>query len=346
MIMFCSFERAAYTSILASDDGFDRGALRALDRLVYEDLYQVLDKSWSNITPSVTKAQNVVELITMAQGNMRFGPEDSELYQLLCRRLEQPVRVPVQVATSTPIYGYLRVLKVLHYYRMWLHNLVHHQAAIHQLRLLMEQLPKGTDAHLDHSFQAVLQGLLQEAKRSDGSRSDVQEVINQCLERCSDLEFRGSLAYDPQSSKSATDAAFVARTAHGGGGNGHDSGARKEVCFQWRDKGRCPRGDGCPFEHVQRGQPGGTKPDPKNILCSHFQLHGSCRDRRCLFKHSQSEQPASNLPPEPAPVDRRRRPWSHRGACWQGCFSNCSWLSVEGQVLSWVDVYRGRRRFV
>ncbi len=108
--------RAAYTSILASDDGFDRGALRAFDRLAYEDLFHVLDKSWSNITRSVTNAQNVVELITMVQGNMRFGSED--LYEQLCRRLEQPVRVLVQVATSTPIYGYLSVLKVLHYYRM------------------------------------------------------------------------------------------------------------------------------------------------------------------------------------------------------------------------------------
>ncbi len=239
------------------------------------------------------------------------------------------MRVPVQVATSTPIYGYLRVLKAPHYYRMWLHNLVHHQAAIHQLRLLMEQLPKGTDAHLDHSFQAVLQGLLQEAKRSDGSRSDVQEVIHQCLERCSGLEFRGSLAYDPQSSKSAADAAFVARAEQGGGGEGRDSGALPRVCYKWKHTGECSRGDKCQFEHAQRGQPGGSKLDPKTILCSHFQLNRSCKDGdRCRFKHSQPAQPATNLPPETGPKggsDRGRTeervgktaPRTARGSPWR-----------------------------
>ena len=294
--------RTAYAHILGSDEGSDRGALRALDRLICNELFQVLSRSWGNITPSVTSAQNVVELVTMVQSNLRFGPE--ELYELLCRRLEQPVRVPVQAATSTPIYGYVRVLAALHDYRMQLHHLVHHQAAIRQLRLLLKLQPKATDAHLDHSFQAIMQGLLQEAKRSDGSRADVKEVIHQCLVKCSDLEFRGDLEY-AKSGKS-TDDAFLARTEQGGGGPGRGSCAGKVVCRAWSENKRCGYGDKCKFKHAQQEQPEGSRPDPSTIPCSHFLLHGKCTPfggRKCPFRHSQPEQPAVHAKAEPPPKE-------------------------------------------
>ena len=165
---------AGYAAILQDDKGADRGALRALDRSMLAALYQVLDPSFSNVTPPVTAARNFVEFVTVVQRILRFG--DAALYELLCRRLEEPVKVPVLVATPTPIYDFLVVLAALHDYRMRLHYLLHHHAAVRQLRRCLEILPTGTETLLNHNFQTAVQGLLQEVKRSDGSRSEVLEI--------------------------------------------------------------------------------------------------------------------------------------------------------------------------
>jgi hypothetical protein len=61
----------------------------------------------------VTDARNLVELVTGAQRVMRFGPASEELCALLSRRLEEPVAVPVPVATSTPIHSWLTVFSAL-----------------------------------------------------------------------------------------------------------------------------------------------------------------------------------------------------------------------------------------
>ncbi len=151
--------RAAYGHILNADDGYDHGALRALDRLAFTTFSQFFTPAWGNVTPSVTDARNLVEqIVTGAQRVLRFGPE--ELYALLSRRFEAPVVVPVPVATNTPIHSWLTVFSAIHDYRMLLHRLLHYQAAINQMRLLSVKLPTGTDPHLDHMFQATVQGLL------------------------------------------------------------------------------------------------------------------------------------------------------------------------------------------
>ena len=282
---------AGYAAILQDDKGADRGALRALDRSMLAALYQVLDPSFSNVTPPVTAARNFVEFVTVVQRILRFG--DAALYELLCRRLEEPVKVPVLVATPTPIYDFLVVLAALHDYRMRLHYLLHHHAAVRQLRRCLEILPTGTDALLTHNFQTAVQGLLQEAKRSDGSRSEVQYILQQQLEKQKGLEYKGDLCYPKANKSNSGSAAFMARTEQGGGKGSGRGGTR---------------GGGKPASETE--PPGGSR-DAKTILCSYFQLHGHCaqswkdrqgKTRTCPFSHSQAEQSAAPPKAEPAPT--------------------------------------------
>lgn len=293
--------RAAYGKNILTESGSSPET--ALDRLLSETVQGFLANSWASVTPPVASAPHFVALLTQLQGSMRFG--DDQLYVYLCRQLEEPVRVPVLAATTTPVHKYFQVAKAIHEQSMAQHALLNTGVAVRLLNLILSEVPQGTDPYLDNALQMAVQQLRQAVRKSDGSPSEVRALLCQHVDKHSGLEYGGDLKYKKAGKSSSGAAAFVARAEQGGGGKGQGSGAGRNVCRAWSAHGRCRYGDKCQFKHAQQEQPDGSRPDPSTIPCSHFLLHGKCTPRgggTCPFQHSQAGQPAAPAKAEPALV--------------------------------------------
>jgi len=61
--------------------------------------------------------------------------------------------------------------------------------------------------------------------------------------------------------------------------------ASVKKCLEFRKRGRCSRGDACPFAHVAKEKPAPTTVGPKR--CFTWAKKGKCRKgERCKYAHT------------------------------------------------------------
>jgi hypothetical protein len=134
------------------------------------------------------------------------------------------VRVPVPAAGTPPVYAYFQIAAAIHDSRMDQYKLLHSEAAVRQLSLILKEVPQGTDSYLDNALHTAVQQLQPAVRKSDGSYSEVRALLCQhcmlkSILRSSTAVLLSTYTYKkPGRSSRANDAtAFVARAAQGGG---------------------------------------------------------------------------------------------------------------------------------
>jgi hypothetical protein len=201
--------RAAYNAVVQAESGCTPDL--AFDRLLIGTFQGFLANQWVNVSPPVAGAPNFVALIVQLLSSVRFG--DDQLYEQMCRQLEEPVRVIVPAASTTPVHDFLRVTAALLDTRMEQYERLHSAIAVRQLGLILKEVPHGTESYLDNALSTAVQQLRQVVRKSDGSYSEVRALLSEHVERHSGLDYSGALTYNytKKSGRSSSDStAFVA----------------------------------------------------------------------------------------------------------------------------------------